>query len=166
MNKTLHTKFGTATINNHGYYQITSRKEGHKGKLLHRLLFEDFYNITLLKNYSVHHKDGNKLNNCILNLQLLPRIIHHKLHSSGKNNPMYNKQFTKEHRDRLSKGISKGKNTTGYYRVYKQKSNRYKQGFRYRYLYLKNGKQKAISSVDLDKLKQKVIDKGLTWMEI
>lgn len=34
----LHTKFGTAKINKKGHYQITSRKEGNGGKLLHRLM--------------------------------------------------------------------------------------------------------------------------------
>ena len=56
-------------------------------------------------------------------------------------------------------------NTTGYFRVSKEKGN-YKQGFRWRYQYFdKEGKKRAIKSIDIDKLKQKVLDKNLPWIE-
>lgn len=42
MSEILHTKFGNAKIDN-GYYRITSWKEGNNGKLLHRLIWEDFW---------------------------------------------------------------------------------------------------------------------------
>ena len=43
MNNTrVNTKFGVARRNERGYLQITSRKEGNKGRMLHRLIFEDF----------------------------------------------------------------------------------------------------------------------------
>ena len=45
MSDVLYTKFGTARLNKLGYYLITSRSEGNNGKLLHRLIFEDFYQI-------------------------------------------------------------------------------------------------------------------------
>lgn len=80
------TKFGVAKIisTSDGYkrYLITSRKEGNKGKLLHRLIWEDFYNTEVPKGYTIHHKNGNSLDNCILNLQLMRdkdhRVLHHK----------------------------------------------------------------------------------------
>lgn len=34
------TVFGNGRINSNGYYQIGTRKEGNKGKLLHRLIWE------------------------------------------------------------------------------------------------------------------------------
>ena len=40
------TKFGRAYIGHHGYYVVTSKKEGNHNKLLHRLIFEDFYQKT------------------------------------------------------------------------------------------------------------------------
>ena len=42
----LHTKYGTACFINKGkgYYFISSSKEGNRGKALHRLIYEDYYN--------------------------------------------------------------------------------------------------------------------------
>ena len=70
MNEVLHTKFGNAKINCRGYLAITSRKEGNNAKKLHRLMWEDFYG-EIPEGYVIHHKNGNKLDNCILNLQLM-----------------------------------------------------------------------------------------------
>ena len=82
-NKKLHTKYGTANIGSHGYYRITSEKEGNCHKLLHRLIFEDFYGY-IPDNFIVHHKDGNKLNNCIMNLELISKNNHASLHHDGR----------------------------------------------------------------------------------
>lgn len=38
----LHTKFGTAKLDEY-YYRITSTKEDNHNKYLHRLIFENFY---------------------------------------------------------------------------------------------------------------------------
>lgn len=59
--------------------------------------------------------------------------------------------------------ISKTMNTSGYFRVTKQKDKKSKQGFYWRYIYKENGKSKSISSVDIEKLEQKVKAKGLEW---
>ena len=145
------TKWGNANINNNGYFVITSSKEGNHNAYLHRLIYEDFYGVNLPKEIHIHHKDNNKTNNCILNLEALPKSEHHKF------------------KQKLSSKISnsKSKNTTGYFRVTKQPSKSCKQGFSYVYQYFgKNNKRKIISSVDIDKLKEKVLDKGLEWMEL
>lgn len=114
----------------------------------------------------------------------------------GKNNPFFGRKHTpeakqkiseahkgriisKEHREILSKAhkgkkkskehrkkISKSRNTTGYFRVSKCKRPQYKQGFTYKYLYYENGKQRAISSVDIKKLEKKVKAKGLEWFKL
>ena len=46
----------------------------------------------------------------------------------------------------------------GYYKI-----NTSKQGFRWRYEYFEDGKQKSIKSVDIEKLEEKVKAKGLLW---
>ncbi len=91
MKKKLHTKYGTATIDN-GYYRIKTRKEKNHNKFLHHLIWEDFYGCKVPDGYDIHHKNGNKLDNCILNLQLMRHSKHTKLHNGdqkGKNNRNY-----------------------------------------------------------------------------
>ena len=172
----LKTKFGNAKINKGGYYAITSRKEGNNRKYLHRLIFEDYYNIDLDDEFPdgvhIHHIDGDKTNNEIWNLEPIPASEHHSLHNGGENNPMYGKRgenhpmYGKHRSDETIKKISESQNCTGFFRVYKHKDSRYKQGFHWVYQYYEGGKQKAITSVDIDKLKEKVLDKGLEWREI
>lgn len=60
---------------------------------------------------------------------------------------------------------SKTLTSTGIFRVSKHFSSRYKQGYCWRYQYYENGKRKVISNIDLDKLKEVVISKGLSWYE-
>ena len=78
------TKFGTAHLNKDGYYEITSTKEGNFHKQLHRLVFEDFYNITLPSSVIIHHEDENKLNNEIWNLVPMSISEHASLHNKGR----------------------------------------------------------------------------------
>lgn len=59
-----------------------------------------------------------------------------------------------------------GNNTTGYYRVTKHKSKRYKQRFVWRYQYTKKGKRRVIVSVDIKKLEKKVKAEGLPWRKL
>lgn len=150
------TKYGNVKINK-GYYVVTSSKEGNNMKLYHRLIFEDFYGY-IPEEYVIHHKDGNKLNNCILNLQLLRKSEHHSLHNKGENNPFYKKKHTKE----VKKKLSELKNSSGYFRVSKIKVKNCKQGFRYVYQYYDDDcKPKRIASIDINKLEEKVRNKGL-----
>ena len=155
INKTLYTKYGTARINKEGYYWITSRKEGNNGKRLHRLIWEDFYNTEVPKGYVIHHRNFNKLDNCILNLQLMKKGEHTKLHHIDKNVSGNTKMK-----------ISESNNTSGYYRVDKHKDKKLKQGFTWRYQYNDNGKKKEIVSVSIDKLEKKVKAKGLKWKKL
>ncbi len=82
---------------------------------------------------------------------------------SGENNPMFGK--IGENHSKYGY-VKKGGNTSGYYRVYKAKCFRCKQGFFWRYKYRVNGKQKVISSVDLKKLEEKVKAAGLEWRKV
>lgn len=80
----------------------------------------------------------------------------------GNKNPLYGKT----HSDETCKKISKTKNSTGFFRVSKHKNITYKQGFTWVYQYSDGSdKQKAITSVNLDKLKEKVLAKGLEWID-
>lgn len=177
------TKFGNANINSRGYYWITSTKEGNCRKLLHRLIWEDFHDCKIPEGYNIHHKNCNKLDNCILNLQLINASEHVRLHNTGennywygktlseetkmkmseshkgKNNPMYGKHHSEESKNKMSESH----NTSGYYRVIKQNCKKCKQGFRWSYQYYEDGKQKAITSVDIKKLESKVKALGLKW---
>ena len=78
---------------------------------------------------------------------------------AGENHFMFGKTHSKETKERMSKA----RNTSGLFRVSKLKDEKCKQKFRWRYDYQENGKHKAISSVDLSKLKSKVLAKNLPW---
>ena len=160
--KLIHTKFGNAVINQKGYYQISTVDKGHHNKLFHRVLFEDFYG-EIPDGYIVHHKNGNKLDNCILNLELMKFGEHSRTHNSGENNLLYGKKASLDYKI----ATSKYRNTTGYFRVTKNKSNRYAQGFRWVYQFYDrwHDKRVSLSSVDLPTLKQKVISEGYEWIE-
>lgn len=72
----------------------------------------------------------------------------------------------KKHSEDTKRKMSKLRNTAGVYHVSKENDKRYSQGFRWKYSYIdKNGKEKKISSTDINKLKKKVIEKGLEWIE-
>lgn len=54
-------------------------------------------------------------------------------------------------------------NKSGYYRVYLDKNSSYAQGFIYRYNYKENGKYTSMTATKIEKLEQKVKEKGLPW---
>lgn len=169
MSDKLHTKFGNAVKNKRGYYQITSRKEGNKGKLLHRLIYEDFWGVTLPRQISIHHKDGDTTNNCILNLEAITARDHQHLHHVGAKRSEETcrkiRSSLPQHSDRTKIVISKSRNTSGYFRVTKHKNKIIKQGYDWCYQYCEDGTRKRITSVDINKLKEKVLAKGLEWIE-
>lgn len=74
--------------------------------------------------------------------------------------------FSETHKRNMSKSKCKSLNNSGFYRVHKDKDSRYAQGFRYVYKWVENGKNKKITSVSLDKLKEKVLSQGLVWCRI
>lgn len=181
------TKFGTAYKDYQGYMRISSVKEGNHNKFVHRLVFEDFYKIKLPSNIIIHHLDGNKQNNEIWNLIPLTNEEHSRLHHTGV-------KFTEERCKKISEakkgGImseeSKQKmreaklgkkqplemiinrnracNTLGIFRVFKSQNKSCKQGFDYCYNYTDGDKRKELHSINILKLRQRVIDKGLPWI--
>lgn len=46
----------------------------------YRKIYADYYGIVLSPEYAIHHIDGNRSNNEINNLLLLPRKLHSKYH--------------------------------------------------------------------------------------
>lgn len=61
--------------------------------------------------------------------------------------------------------ISKAQNSSGYFRVSEIVCKTCKNGITYRYAYYDNGKRKSISSISIDDLKRKVLERGLEWIE-
>lgn len=154
MKKKIKTRFGTAMINQDGYYEIASVKEGNQDKLLHRLIYEDYHKVKVPSDFYIHHINHQKLDNCILNLDALSDSDHCRLHRKGS-------KLSEETRRKLSRL----RNSMNIYRVSKEYDNRYAQGFIYVYQYPFQGSRKKIRCVDLEKLKQKVLSKGLSWIE-
>ena len=70
-------KFGQELIGHidrSGYREVCISANGtQKSVLLHRLLLKTFYPIANMKDYDVNHIDGNKLNNCLSNLEWCTR---------------------------------------------------------------------------------------------
>lgn len=66
-------KEGTIRINNMGYPEVFTRG---LFRPEHRIVFEKHLNRKLVKGEVIHHRDGNKLNNRIENLQLLVKDSH------------------------------------------------------------------------------------------
>ena len=152
MSTKIQTKYGTAYLNKRGYFMISSRKEGNNGKLLHRLIYEDHHNVKLPDNMAIHHIDGNKTNNDIENLQ----VMEHKEHASHHKIPLSTKVR-----------MSKERTSTGFFRVSKQKAKGTTHGFIWKYQYYdEEGNRIRITSVNLEHLKKRVIEKGLEWFEI
>ena len=140
----LKTKYGSAGLRPDGYYVIRSRKEGNRGKLLHRLIFEDFYQCDLNEVFPegvvIHHVDEDKTNNEIWNLIPLTNAEHTAIHKAG---------------------------ATKYHRVSVINCPTCKNGVSYRYQYFdENRNRKSISNIDINKLESEVKKRGLQWFEI
>ncbi len=78
------------------------------------------------------------------------------------------KKMSEAHKDKIllekeKKKLSKVNNTTGFYRVTKYKDSRKKQGFTWVYNYYQDRKQIQIYSINLYKLKERVLSKNLEW---
>ena len=183
------TKFGNAYVTSGGYLAISSIKEGNLNKLVHRLVFEDFYKIKLPSDVHIHHLDGNKQNNEIWNLVPMTNQEHSTLHHTGvkfteerckkiseaKKGYEYSEEAKQKMREaKLGKkqplemimNRSKTTNKLGLFRVFKAQNKSCKQGFDYCYNYTDGNKRKELHSIDILKLRKRVIEKGLPWVII
>jgi hypothetical protein len=68
-------------ITDKGYNRIIDIRTG-KQIMEHRLVWEN-HNGKIPKGYFIHHKDGNKLNNDINNLEILTPMEHKRKHRLG-----------------------------------------------------------------------------------
>lgn len=75
------------TINRDGYYECTTKDRF----MLHNYVWEK-QNGNIPVGYELHHKDFNKINNDILNLQLVTPSEHTKIHAIDKNGSGMNKK--------------------------------------------------------------------------
>lgn len=73
----------------------------------HRIVMEKHLGRPLTANEVVHHKDGNKRNNNIQNLELMQRSEHSRLHGIGRKLSESTKQKQREIRKETPPGNSK-----------------------------------------------------------
>lgn len=86
------TKKEIGHLNNDGYYCTTIYDDkGNRFTVRHHRIIWEVVNGTIPKGYDIHHKDHNRKNNSISNLELVESSKHKRNHFKGENNPMYGK---------------------------------------------------------------------------
>jgi len=108
-------KLMSIQINNCGYKTVLLSHDGkRKRHLLHRLIAFAFVPNPQNKGF-INHKDGDKLNNCIDNLEWVTRSenVCHAMKSGLKNDYGKGKPLTPEHRKNLSKSLQGRKSPCG-----------------------------------------------------
>lgn len=99
----LKTIWGNISIDGR-YYRFHSGK--YYKRNYHRVIYEIYNKITLCPWVVVHHIDGNKLNNCILNLEMKFETIHQSEHMIG-NKFCVGRKYSKETKEKMSKSCKK-----------------------------------------------------------
>lgn len=98
-------------IDSRGYFSVFKNGKYFKE---HRILWEEYNNACLLHWGHIHHKNGNKLDNRIANLEALTKAQHSKIHFDplvGKGKHYHWKAddprrvMTKEHKRNISKAL-------------------------------------------------------------
>lgn len=85
--------------------------DGKKHILLHRLVWMVANQCDIPKGYHIHHKDGNKQNNSIYNLELIESFLHNSEHKSGNKN-MLGKKFSEETKEKLRNKLTNRKDVS------------------------------------------------------
>lgn len=77
---------------NNGYVSVTLHSDNGIQKTIkaHRIIWETAYG-DIPKGYDIHHKDHNRTNNSISNLEMIEHSTHRSNHIKGSNNPNYHK---------------------------------------------------------------------------
>ena len=68
-------------------YYLCGKYFQHKGKRLHRVVWSDAYGPIPKKGFCIHHVAGDRTDNRVKSLQLLPKGHHVSLHSRKPRNP-------------------------------------------------------------------------------
>lgn len=175
------TEFGKIRQDQHGYYIISTNEKGLAGKKLHRLLYCKYNNCTFSKETLLKmskarkgkkHSEETKRKMSIARKGRTLSDYHimrlRESHIGLKHSEETKKQMSidrkgKKLTEKQKRNVSKSKNTTGFFRVSKAKRKSCKQGFYYVYSYYEGGKRKAITATNINKLKEKVVSKGLEW---
>ena len=98
---------------NKGYLLIQLTIDGkRKAYRVHRLVWQTFVG-DIPESYHIHHKDENKTNNNLDNLECLSASVHIHNTNSGENHPFFGKKLSLIHRKnigkaRITKGIARG----------------------------------------------------------
>ena len=77
-----------SNINKNGWYLTVNLKNNNGKRItkrIHRLVYEAFVG-DIPKGFDVHHKDGNKQNNCVENLVAISEHEHHTMHANQNPN--------------------------------------------------------------------------------
>lgn len=99
-------------------------------------------------------------------------VNHYNLSPGGDVNPMDNIESRKRVSDALSNrvrtrehalNLANARNSTGFLHVTKEKNDAFKQGFRWVYRCKFNGQIITLTSTSIEKLKEKVLYRGLEW---
>lgn len=70
----------TEQLFNGKIYSLSGKYFARGGKRLHRVVWE-FHNGPIAKGLEIHHRDDNRANNQIENLELLPASLHRSMHA-------------------------------------------------------------------------------------
>lgn len=162
MKSEIETKFGIAKLDKDGYYRVSA-------KMLHRLVWEDWYGKPVPKGYIIHHINHNKSDFRIQNLQCVDDIAHRKYHkkkSTEKQKKVW-LDFVKQPKSEEHKeNLSRSRNTVGYVNVSKHYGSHYTKGYIWRYSYSENGKRYEIQRTKLGDLEKEVKRRNLNWKRI
>ena len=71
------------SLNRRGYYVVCVRR---KPMYIHRLIALTF--LTQDPSFDIHHKDGDRSNNSVDNLEAIPHLIHMALHGDKNKKPV------------------------------------------------------------------------------
>lgn len=90
----IETKYGVCVRNKRGYYRIISQSEGNFNKFLHRCVVEEYYG-KIPQGHNIHHINGDKSDNRLENLVVLPVEQHNQLHKMLEKNGVNKIEYKK-----------------------------------------------------------------------